>query len=66
MFYGIFSVLQVKRELASVLIFESHAKAGTVCKFTHCVIFHFVKVALLLVRLDGETVEKSRGRRVLP
>lgn len=24
--------LQVKRELAGVLIFESHAKAGTVCK----------------------------------
>ena len=23
----------VKRELASVLVFESHAKAGTVCKF---------------------------------
>lgn len=24
---------QVKRELAGVLIFESHAKAGTVCKY---------------------------------
>ncbi len=23
----------VKRELASVLVFESHAKAGTVCKY---------------------------------
>ena len=24
---------QVKRELAGVLIFESHAKAGTVCEY---------------------------------
>lgn len=24
---------QVKRELAGVLIFESHAKTGTVCKY---------------------------------
>ena len=24
----------VKRELASVLVFESHAKAGTVCMYT--------------------------------
>ena len=27
------SVLQVKRELAAVLLFESHAKAGTVCEY---------------------------------
>lgn len=28
----LFSPFQVKRELAGVLIFESHAKGGTVCK----------------------------------
>ena len=26
----------VKRELASVLVFESHAKAGTVCEYMYC------------------------------
>ena len=29
----LFSVFQVKRELSGVLIFESHANAGTVCKY---------------------------------
>lgn len=31
-----YSGLQVKRELASVVIFESHAKAGTVCESSLC------------------------------
>lgn len=39
-YFFMHSGLQVKRELASVVIFESHAKAGTVCEssFVHFVL----------------------------
>lgn len=49
------SGLQVKRELASVVIFESHAKAGTVCEssFVHfvleCIWINSVHQAVFLV-----------------
>lgn len=38
----------MKRELASVVIFESHAKAGTVCKSSFV---HFIQECILVHRL---------------